>query len=77
MPAKPRAVCLQCGERTVVPVVYGYPGPGMIVAADRREIILGGCCLPATYRQGCTVCGWLRPIPSAVDDEVQSRRDLG
>lgn len=34
--------CPYCG-RKVLPVRYGSPGPEMMEAADRGEIILGGC----------------------------------
>ncbi len=51
-------VCPECGERTVVPVVYGYPGPTMFEAVERNAVILGGCVVPRRYSHGCTACGW-------------------
>ena len=49
--------CRHCGGK-VVPVMYGDPGPEMMEAADRGEIVLGGCCISADgpdYQ--CPVCG--------------------
>lgn len=34
--------CPTCGQ-TMVPVVYGLPGGGAFEAAERGEIVLGGC----------------------------------
>lgn len=34
--------CAQCGT-PMVPIVYGFPGPEMWDAAERGEIVLGGC----------------------------------
>ena len=49
--------CRHCGGK-VAPVVYGEPGPEMMEAADRGEVVLGGCCIRADgpdYQ--CPVCG--------------------
>lgn len=51
-------VCPECGKPTVVPVVYGYPGPAMFEAVERNAVILGGCVVPGRYSHGCTACGW-------------------
>ena len=37
--------CPECGRRTVVPIIYGYPMPALSAAAERGEVALGGCCL--------------------------------
>lgn len=34
--------CPQCG-RPAVPIVYGFPSPGLMEAADRGAVVLGGC----------------------------------
>ena len=53
-----RPVCPKCGSSDVVPIVYGYPLPEMMEAAERGEIELGGCCVtdedPTLY---CKACG--------------------
>ena len=36
--------CPKCGGK-VVPVVYGEPGPELFEMADRKEVVLGGCCI--------------------------------
>jgi hypothetical protein len=38
-----RPVCLGCGARSKVGVVYGYPTPELLEQARRGEVILGGC----------------------------------
>ena len=49
-------VCPRCGGVTR-PVVYGYPSDEMFQRADRGEIILGGCCLPAVPSTSqCPTC---------------------
>lgn len=55
--------CPRCGVAAVVPVAYGMPAGGMIEAARRHEIILGGCCLPGDASHGCTACGWRGYLP--------------
>jgi hypothetical protein len=34
--------CAACGDR-LVPVVYGYPAPGTVQAAERGDVVIGGC----------------------------------
>ena len=49
--------CRHCGGK-VAPVLYGEPGPEMMEAADRGEVVLGGCCIRTDgpdYQ--CPVCG--------------------
>lgn len=42
MPRRPITVCPTCGGAGV-PIAYGLPGPEMSGAAERGEIVLGGC----------------------------------
>ena len=70
MSAPPRMVCPECGNRTVVPMAYGYPGAGMFGAAERDEIILGGCCVPGLYSHGCTACGWRKRWDNSPNDAI-------
>lgn len=35
--------CPRCGSTDTARIVYGYPGPEMLAAAERGEIVLGGC----------------------------------
>lgn len=55
--------CPKC-EGKVVKIIYGMPVPEMEEAADRGEIILGGCCIaldehgkPIVPEWGCVKCG--------------------
>ena len=36
--------CPKCGGK-VVKLVYGEPGPELFEMADRKEVVLGGCCI--------------------------------
>jgi len=41
-----------------VRIVYGLPGPEMFEAAERGEILLGGCVIgPDSPTTGCPACG--------------------
>ena len=62
MPAR----CPECGGETVRRIVYGVPGPDLMTAQVRGEVILGGCVISSRaplWR--CTPCrqsgGRLRP----------------
>ncbi len=49
--------CPHCGSK-VLRIQYGLPGPKMMEAADRNEILLGGCCISEDSPDfGCPVCG--------------------
>ena len=36
--------CPVCGAHKVVAIVHGYPGEDLSQAAERGEVVLGGCC---------------------------------
>ena len=45
----------------MVPLVYGLPGPDLFDAAQRGEVVLGGCVLPMSRDDedsdwACPVC---------------------
>jgi hypothetical protein len=40
--AKRPKTCPACGSR-IIPVVYGMPDIGLVEAADRGEVEIGGC----------------------------------
>lgn len=49
--------CPHCGSK-VLRIQYGYPGHEMMEAAERGEILLGGCCIsPDSPDYGCPTCG--------------------
>lgn len=49
--------CPHCGAK-VLRIQYGYPGPEMMEAAERGEILLGGCCIsPDSPDYACPICG--------------------
>lgn len=35
-------ICSLCNQFLMVPIIYGYPSPELIEAAQRDEIVLGG-----------------------------------
>lgn len=48
--------CQRCGS-DLVPIFYGYPGPPRIAAAERGEIVLGGCTIEGGQPdRGCVMC---------------------
>lgn len=50
-------LCPHCGQ-VAVPILYGMPAPSAMEAADRRELILGGCDYsPSNPTWGCYSCG--------------------
>jgi hypothetical protein len=53
-----RIRCPACGLRGGVELAYGFPGPGMFEAAERGEIMLGGCVVGADEPVvwGCVLC---------------------
>ncbi|MBK1725059.1 hypothetical protein CKO23_23185 [Thiocystis violacea] len=55
---KRRFRCPDCGHKTGVAILYGYPTQEAQEAAERQEVVLGGCCceLNAPERQ-CIRCG--------------------
>ena len=58
--AKSAPVCPRCGH-AMVPLVYGLPGPDLFDAAQRGEVVLGGCVLPMSRDDedsdwACPVC---------------------
>ena len=62
----PDGRCSQCGT-PMVPIVYGFPGPEMWDAAERGDIVLGGCVMsPFPEPTHSCSCGALTggPLPS-------------
>lgn len=57
MSRPPSAPCPRCGSDATIRIAYGLPGPGLMEAADRGEVALGGCCIEADQPDHkCTVC---------------------
>ena len=53
-----RAACPQCGSEQIVPIVYGYPGPGLQKEAEQGEVELGGCMVTGNdSNRVCRECG--------------------
>ncbi len=49
-------ICPRCGA-TMMSIVYGYPGPDLVEAAERGEVILGGCIIePGQAEWACRIC---------------------
>lgn len=52
--------CKTCGQRTVVEILYGFPTHEAGEAAERGELVLGGCCINVDGSDPewqCTHCG--------------------
>ena len=51
-------ICPACKQKTGVEILYGLPVFEMHEAAERGEIVLGGCCWsPESPERACTSCG--------------------
>lgn len=49
--------CPKCGAKTV-PILYGEPTPDAFQAAERGELVLGGCVVSDdSPSRTCTTCG--------------------
>ncbi|MDZ7731790.1 MAG: hypothetical protein U5R31_00580 [Acidimicrobiia bacterium] len=56
-PGGPDMICPNCGAETV-PVIYGLPTPDTMEAADRDEVVLGGCVIIGDEpTHACPRCG--------------------
>ncbi|WP_353894469.1 hypothetical protein PRVXH_001274 [Proteinivorax hydrogeniformans] len=52
--------CPECGSSDTVEIVYGKPTSEAFEAANRGEIVLGGCCEPLNGpSRKCKNCGSL------------------
>lgn len=54
-------ICPKCKSEKTAPILYGYPSPDAFEAAERGEIILGGCELidgRVHEDYGCADCGY-------------------
>lgn len=59
-----RVECPQCGALDGVPIAWGYPAGDTFEAADRGEIVLGGCVVGGDDpTHSCRSCGhsWVHP----------------
>lgn len=53
-----RPPCPECGAVTVVLIIYGFPPAEIGEAAQRGEVVLGGCLITGDDPEWrCTVCG--------------------
>jgi hypothetical protein len=75
--------CPRCGSRDVVPILYGYPPDEWFEAAERGELIIGGCEIEPETKH-CASCGnkwnsdlspeeWLR-LPIAAKRRLRGER---
>jgi hypothetical protein len=52
------ASCPRCGAADVRPILYGFPSSEAIDAADRGELVLGGCVVSEDDPDiACRACG--------------------
>ena len=55
--------CPECGQGTLVELIFGMPGPELFEAAEEGDVVLGGCCITAGLACDspdltCTTCNW-------------------
>lgn len=51
-------VCPKCGARRALVIVYGLPSPGLLKAAERKEVALGSCVISDRDPEWrCAACG--------------------
>ena len=66
-PAQPLPPCPRCGSTDAVEILYGYPTFEAGLAADRGEIVLGGCVVgPESAEYECRGCK--SPLPWVLSD---------
>ena len=63
--------CPKCGNN-LTEIIYGMPAPELFEAAERGEVILGGCCLsgddPKYHCKKCKV-GFSRDLKKEYKDQ--------
>lgn len=58
--------CPKCGSLDVVPILYGYPMPEAMAAAEKGAIELGGCLVgERDPRKKCKACNARFDFPPA------------
>ena len=51
-------ICPKCGSSNYIPIIYGMPGPELMMKAERGEVALGGCVVtPDRDLYKCKDCG--------------------
>lgn len=69
--------CPRCGSLDVVPIMYGYPMPEAMKAAERGEIELGGCVIGERDPQRhCKACGEVFDRPGVAEQRLYLRQGL-
>ena len=43
MPRRTTSKCPKCDSRNIVPIMFGYPGPGPVEDSVKGKVHLGGC----------------------------------
>jgi hypothetical protein len=74
---KKKPCCPKCGSLDVVAIMYGYPMPETMAAAEKGLIELGGCCVnERDPRKHCKACGVdFDPRPSRAARRPGSRSE--
>lgn len=51
-------ICPRCGREDSIPQVFGLPSPGLVDAAEKGLVSLGGCMMPGEPADFvCRACG--------------------
>ena len=57
MPRRYKRECPGCKSNNVVPIMYGYPGPGAVEDSEKGKVHLGGCIVDiANTKWHCNDC---------------------
>lgn len=69
--SRPFPPCPRCGSRDAVEIIYGLPDLELGVAAERGEVVLGGCIIgDASSDYQCRGCE--APLPWVRDEEADA-----
>jgi hypothetical protein len=53
-----RFICPNCGEKSAVAIIYGFPSKKLLRQEKRKEVVLGGCIVMADDPdRKCLECG--------------------
>lgn len=68
-----KVACVACGGERFVPIVFGYPLPETFEAAERGEVVLGGCIVSDDDpKVACAACG--EPLPRTRRTRAAARK---
>lgn len=78
MPRETTGPCPRCRSLDTLHIAYGFPSPKLFEAADRGEVVLGGCIVGrpgGDPDRRCTECGheWITAGAASPRTEIDQR----